>query len=293
MRVLVLGATGRVGQWLVTHLPAYFPETEWVGTSRTVSKFPEICAFNPFADDWSTLGEFDAVINAAGAVPESDHASFHEVHTMLPRLLIENRHILGMPKIIHFSALHAHALHPIGFLKTKGQGDDILSKQPGVTILKPAIICFPDALLVRKLKKLLALSKFFLGRAPLPHGFLETSIQPIAPEDLVEVVAQALSRTDVPETLDLVGADTYTFGALMALMTRNSSRPFIGFPIPNALVGAVTKNFISIWFPGLVQYDEFQLGLKDQTADVHPLENFLARKVRSTQDFWVQTTFDE
>lgn len=286
MRVLILGATGRVGQWLLNHLPPRFPTANWVGTSRSPSALPNIQQFHPFTDSWSNLGTFDVVINAAGAVPESDHASFSEVHVMLPRLLIENRHLIGMPRILHFSALHADPAHPIGFLRTKGQGDEILTKQPGVMLLKPAIICFPDALLVRKLKKLLALSKFFLGRAPLPNGFLDTKIQPVSPEDTLSVVEKALTEVHLPKSLDLVGGDTYTFGELIQLLARNSNQPFIGFPIPNALVGAVTKNFISIWFPGLVQYDEFQLGLKDQTAEVHVVENFLERKVSSTKLFW-------
>jgi uncharacterized protein YbjT (DUF2867 family) len=293
MRVLILGATGRVGQWLLTHLPPLFPEASWVGTSRTETVLPYVRRFHPFTDDWSTLGTFDVVINAAGAVPESDHASFSEVHVLLPRLLTENRHLIGMPRILHFSALHADPSHPIGFLRTKGQGDEILSKQPEVLLLKPAIICFPDALLVRKLKKLLALSKYFLGRAPLPNGFLDTKIQPIAPEDIVAVVAKAIKERHLPQSLDIVGADTYTFGELIQLLARNTAQPFIGFPIPNTLVGAVTKNFISIWFPGLVQYDEFQLGLKDQVADVSPLEHFLGHTVQFTLTFWEKTTFDE
>jgi len=293
MRVLILGATGRVGQWLLNHLPPLFPSTQWVGTSRSPSALPFIQQFQPFTDDWSALGTFDVVINAAGAVPESDHASFSEVHVLLPRLLIENRHLIGMPRILHFSALHADPSHPIGFLRTKGQGDEILTKQPDVMLLKPAIVCFPDAMLVRKLKKLLALSKFFLGRAPLPHGFLDTKIQPISPEDMVSAVAQALNEVHLPKSLDLVGGDTFTFGELIQLLARNSNQPFIGFPIPNALVGAVTKNFISIWFPGLVQYDEFQLGLKDQTAESNLLEHFIGKKVSSTRFFWETTTFDE
>lgn len=293
MRVLILGATGRVGQWLLNHLPPLFPSAHWVGTSRSPSALPFIQQFQPLTDDWSSLGTFDVVINAAGAVPESNHASFSEVHVLLPRLLIENRHLIGMPRILHFSALHADPSHPIGFLRTKGQGDEILSKQPEVMLLKPAIICFPDALLVKKLKKLLALSKFFLGRAPLPNGFLDTKIQPVSPEDTIAVVAKALKDREWPKSLDLVGGDTYTFGELIQLLARNSNQPFIGFPIPNALVGAVTKNFISIWFPGLVQYDEFQLGLKDQTADAQVMENFLGRKVSSTKLFWEKTTFDE
>src|SRR5690606_9801035 len=95
-----------------------------------------------------------------------------------------------------------------------------------------------------------------------------------------------LRRQDWPKSLELVGPEVFSFQNLMQKMASVKGRAFSSFPVPNSLVGALTRNFISIWFPGLVQYDEFQLGLKDQTGNVAQLEAFLGRKTLPTSPFW-------
>lgn len=287
-RVAVIGASGQVGRCIASQLKSAETPAEILLLSRNTARGPEgYLIFDPERDDWSKLGKLDVLINAAGIIHESKDSDFERVHIHLVQKIIENRNLIGNPRILQVSALGADEKHPIVFLRTKGMADQMLLKQENSFILRPSIICTSNTMLVQKFKMLFDISRYFFNHALLPTEFLKTRIQPVMEEDFREA-AYRLCMHPQPEEriLNAVGAEEISFKWLMELASKVRNQPFVPVEIPKNLVAAVTKNFISIWFPGLINYDQFQLLFKDNIADKKPMETFLGRTVQSTLPFW-------
>ncbi len=285
-RVAIIGASGTLGKIIVKKLNS-LPDVELVKLSRNTSLGPEgFLVFEPEKDDWKKIGDVDILINAAGIIHESKDAEFEKVHVHLVQKIIENRHVIGDPKIIQISALGADEKHPIAFLRTKGVADTILIKQANTFVLRPSIVCTSNALLVTKFKMMFDISKYFFNHAVLPASFLKTRIQPIMEYDFAETIELLCRQNASQPIIDMPGAEQISFQWLMDLAGEVRKQKMIALEIPKNLVEAVTKNFISIWFPGLINYDQFQLLFKDNIAEKRAIEELLGRPVQSTLDFW-------
>lgn len=285
-RVAVIGASGTLGKIIVQRLGT-MQDIALIKLTRNTSLGPEgYQVFEPEKDNWANLGHIDILINAAGIIHESKDAEFEKVHVKLVQKIIENRHVIGDPKIIQISALGADEKHPIAFLRTKGIADSILVKQAYTYILRPSIVCTSNALLVKKFKMMFDISKVFFNHAVLPTNFLKTRIQPIMEDDFAETIGLLCTKNPPTPILDLPGSEQISFQWLMDLAGEVRNQKVTALEIPKNLVEAVTKNFISIWFPGLINYDQFQLLFKDNIADKKPIEDFLGHPVSSTLEFW-------
>lgn len=285
-RVAIIGASGTLGK-IIVHRLSQHHEISLVKLTRNTQLGPEgYLVFEPGKDSWENMGHVDILINAAGIIHESKDAEFEKVHVHLIQKIIENRHIIGDPKIIQISALGADENHPIAFLRTKGIADAILVKQANTFILRPSIVCTSDALLVKKFKMMFDISKVFFNHAVFPANFLKTRIQPIMEEDFADTIELLCSQNPSEPILNLSGAEQISFQWLLDLAGEVRNQKVTALEIPKNLVEAVTKNFISIWFPGLINYDQFQLLFKDNIADKKQIEEFLGRPVKSTLEFW-------
>jgi len=285
-RIAIIGASGTLGK-IISQKLGSLPSVEILRLSRNTSLGPDgYTVFEPEKDDWKNLGHIDILVNAAGIIHESKDAEFEKVHVQLVQKIIENRHLIGDPRIIHISALGADENHPIAFLRTKGIADQILVKQADTFILRPSIVCTHNALLVQKFKMVFDISKYFFNHAVLPANFLKTRIQPIMEFDFAEVIEILCTKGGEEGLIDLPGAEQISFQWLMDLAGEVRNQKVIPLEVPKNLVEAVTKNFISIWFPGLINYNQFQLLFKDNIADKGPIQKLLGRPVQSTLEFW-------
>jgi uncharacterized protein YbjT (DUF2867 family) len=289
-RVLVIGASGQLGRLVLTAMERFSERYEVTALTRQVKLAHEsgFLYFNPDASSWDFGGHYDILVNCAGIIHESRNSDFAKVHVELVRKIIENRHLIGQPRIIHISALGADDEHPIAFLKTKGEADHILLKQPDTFILRPSIVCIPDALLVQKFKLLFDISRLFLNHALLPREFLETRIQPVMPVDFQDTILALCGQDPKLRIYNLVGKEELSFRWLIDLAADARKQKLTAIEIPKNLLTLVTRNFISIWFPGLINFDQYQLLFKDHIADKLPVEEFLNREVASTTEFWVR-----
>lgn len=286
-RVAVIGAGGQMGKLIVQGLKEKQPSWEIICLSREASRGPEgFLVFDPERDDWGKLGKVDILINSAGIIQESKDSDFEHVHIHLVQKIVENRHLTGDPRIIQISALGADEQHPIAFLRTKGQADQVLLKQADTYILRPSIVCTPNTMLVQKFKMLFDISKFFFNHALLPSEFLKTRIQPVMASDFQEIIHQFCIQQPEQRVWNIVGSEEISFKWLMDLASQVRGQRFFPIEVPKNLVAAVTKNFISVWFPGLINYDQFQLLFKDNIADKSELEKFIGHPLQSTLPFW-------
>jgi uncharacterized protein YbjT (DUF2867 family) len=287
IRIAVIGAAGQIGKMICEGIHTSLPDAELITlTRRKEFSSQGFTLFDPEKDDWSILGRVDVLINCAGIIQESKDDAFDQVHIQLVQKIIENRNIIGNPRIIHFSALGAAPLHPIYFLKTKGIGDQIILKQSNAYVIRPSIVCIHDALLVKKFKMLFDMSRYMFNHTLLPSAFSKTRIQPVMPSDLQQTIVQLCTTEQHQKIWNVVGAEELSFGWLMELASSVRNQKIVPVEIPKNLVAAVTKNFISVWFPDLINYDQFQLLFKDHIADPQPMEQLIGKRAEHTQVFW-------
>lgn len=284
MRVAIIGASGMLGRHLTVRLRA-IGRYEVLALSRHPA-LPGYMCFDPEKDDWHLLGRVDVLINCAGILRESKASAFFDVHVQLVKNILQHRERIGQPRIIHFSVLGADQYNPIAFLKSKGIGDALLLQHPDVFILRPSIICLPENVLVQKFKLLLQMGRLLLNLTPVPKGFLNTRIQPVMPEDILESVIRLMENPFPQNVIPCAGPEAFSFKDLLAMANRVRRRRTIPVEIPKALVEPVTKNFISVWFPEIISYDQFQLLFRDNTDPAQTLQHLLGRPTASTRTFW-------
>jgi uncharacterized protein YbjT (DUF2867 family) len=283
-RIAILGARGQLGSVLCQTLKRH-QGVEILALSR-VDK-PGYLRFNPFSSDWNRLGKIDVFINAAGILRESKNEAFFEVHTELVRRIIENRHILGNPRILHISVLGADLASGSAFLSSKAEGESIVLKQDDVMVFRPSLFCLPNNLLVQKMILLLDISRYLGNRALLPATFPQHKIQPVMPNDVVDAIERGIFSEVLPvKSLDLVGPSPISFGDLMTLAAKLRNQRLIPIEIPKNLVDIVTRNFISVWFPEILDYEQFKLLFKDNVGDPRQLEDWIGRPAQSSEEFW-------
>lgn len=287
MRIGIIGAGGTVGSTLSAYLAQNTPH-EIVRLGRTQTKHSEgtFTLFDFSNEDWSALGRFDVIVNGAGIIRESRYDDFHHVHVELVKTLLANRVRLGNPRIIQISALGANQEHQIAFLRTKGIADDLLGANPDTYILRPSILCLPDNLLVQKFKWLVFMSRILMNRPIVPTGFLETRIQPVMGDDLGETVKILCETATETRIIPVVGKDQLSFKQLLETTVGFEKKKLFPIEIPKKLIEPVTKNFISVWFPELINYDQFSLLFNDNVASPTIMEHLIGREASSTVEFW-------
>lgn len=280
MKVIVLGASGQIGSVIYNGLR---PFHKVVGTSRERSNgYPQ---FDPFKDDWSTLGQPDVLINCVGQIQATNNSTFHHIHVGLTKQVLAHRAQLGNPRIIQISALGASSSHQVEFLKTKGMADDILLAYPDTAVIRPSIVCTHRTMLVRKMIMLLHLSRFFFGSLPIPKGFLTTRIQPIMPEDLVDLVHEACVDREVNQ-LDAVGPEEITLGEILQLLLKNRKQKLRIFQVPKTATDFFVRNVVGRLFPAVINEQQYQLLFEDNVANVDDCQKLLSRTPMSTRGFF-------
>jgi dTDP-4-dehydrorhamnose reductase len=280
MKIVVLGASGQIGSVIFKGLKNFY---DVIGTSRKHRN--PFTQFDPFNDNWSSLGKPDVLINCIGQIESTTESSFYHIHVELTNQILKYRMELGNPRIIQVSALGASSKHEIEFLKTKGIADDLLLEHPNTAVIRPSIVCTHRTMLVRKMLMLSKLSRIMFGAVLVPKGFLTTRIQPIMPEDLVELI-QKMCIVKKSRMLDAVGSDVLTFDEILEILTKRGNRRFKIVEVPKVTTDVVVKNILGRLVPGIINVQQYQLLFQDNTASVESCRQLLDRTPMSTREFF-------
>ena len=280
MKIIVLGASGQIGSVLYHGLRN---SHDVIGTSR--KRANELIQFDPFADDWALLSKADVLINCVGQIEATTHSSFYHIHVDLTTRIIANRAKLGNPRIVQISALGASTTHDVEFLKTKGVADDLLLQHLNTAVVRPSIVCTHQTMIVKKMLMLSTFSRFMLGVIPVPKGFLQSKIQPIMPDDLVELVHSACVFDKV-RIIEAVGIEALSFREIIQLVMKNTKRRFKVVEVSKAASDLVVKNILCSLLPRVINAQQYRLLFHDNVADVEPCAQLLGKNPKSCREFF-------
>lgn len=283
MRILILGATGQIGSQIYKGLKSN-PEHNITGTSRKSKN--GFLKFDPFSDQWSLLGKADVLINCIGQIEETKEMSFDKVHRQLTFHILENRVLLGNPRIIQLSVLGASPNSPIDFLKTKGIADEYLTQFLNTIVVRASIVCTHQTMLVKKMRMLENISRFSGGLTLVPKGFPDRKIQPVMVGDLAAIVSTLCVADYSSSILNVVGPHPISYRQLIELMFQVQGKKAILVNVPRALTDFVVKRFIAPCFPSLINTQQYHLLFQDNVAEKTESEKYLGRPLASTIDFW-------
>lgn len=280
MKIIVLGGGGQIGSVVCASLTKTH---DVIGTSRKPSA--NLVRFDPFEDDWTSLGKADVVINCVGQIGATRSTSFHKIHVALPERIIAHRQLMGNPRIIQMSGLGASAEHRVEFLRTKGIADDFLLQHPNTVVVRPSIVCTHRTMMVRKMLMLSHMARLSFGLLPVPKGFLNTRIQPIMAQDLVDTI-EALCTDRGHRVVYAVGEDAITFRELVTLLAETRHQKIRFIEIPKGVTDVIVKRFVSWAFPDLINAQQYELLFQDNTADAGAITGILGRPLASTRAFF-------
>lgn len=280
MRIIVLGASGQIGSVIFNGLKRAH---QVIGTSRKPSL--KLRQFDPFDDDWLSLGTADVLINCVGQIEATDSSSFYRIHVELTKRIIEHRQSIGDPRIIQISALGASTEHKVEFLRTKGEADDLLLQHPNTTVVRPSIVCTHRTMIVRKMLMLSNISRFSFGIVTVPKGFLKTKIQPIMPTDLVDLVEKQLYDREHC-VVNAVGPESLSFHEIITMMLESRNQKMRLVEISKAIADVMVSTFVSPVFPNVINAQQYQLLFENNVADEKTVTQILGRPLTSTRQFF-------
>ena len=179
------------------------------------------------------------------------------------------------------SALGADENSASRFLRTKGIADEELLRHPDAVVVRPSIVCTPGTMLSKKLLLLQKLCRFSGGILPFPRRMLETKLQPVAVEDLAELVSCLCAIEPMPKVVEVGGKEVYTLRQLLTLIP--ACRKIIPFPQPvfDRLIPLLCR-----FFPSLIEKEQQVLLQQDNIAKTRTCERLLGRTMTSTLAFW-------
>lgn len=291
MRIVILGANGQVGREVFRRCCAAFPAAEVIGCVRHKHLHFEGCkgdkrqhsfAFDPFKDNWNKLGTAGVLINCIGIIRESGDLTFEEAHTGLTRLMLQNRKLLGMPKIIQVSVLGAGKQSQSAFMRTKAAADEELLAHEDTFVVRPSIVCTPGTMMVKKLNMLGRIAKLSFNKLLFPERLLTTAIQPVMGSDVADVIAKIAAGDSIARIINVTGPERIAIKELLSMLNKGrvSAVP-LGEKASQLLL-----SLAGILAPRLIDREQLTLLSIDNTASNNLCIQLLQRPMLSTANFW-------
>jgi NADH dehydrogenase len=219
-RACIIGGTGFVGRHLLTRLRAAGYHCV-VPTRRTfrhsdLKLYPgvELRDMAPAPRFEALFADCDLVVNLAGILNETGGMTFTSVHVDLVRSIVAAAEAAGVPRLLHMSALHAHAAQGgSAYLRSKGQGEDIAhGAAMAVTSFRPSVIFGRGDSFFNRFAGLLDMAP---GIVPLACP--EARFAPVWVDDVAQAMVRSIDdERTVGRRYDLCGPRVFTLKELMA-----------------------------------------------------------------------------
>lgn len=233
--ICILGGTGFVGSHLVSRLVKDGHHVRVLTRRRERHRgllvLPTVDVVEANIHDEKALREHFAgctvVINLVGILNQRKKGDFERAHVELPRNIAQSCLAIGVPRLLHMSALHADAQKGSSeYLRTKGKGEDLVHATQGlkVTSFRPSVIFGPGDSFFNRFASLLKMAPF------LPLACPNAKFAPVFVGDVVEAFAKSLNdRHTQGQRYELCGPNSYSLRQLVEYTATviHSHRPII------------------------------------------------------------------
>jgi len=230
LSIFVLGGTGFIGKHVCARLVRAGHDVTVLTRSRERHRdllvLPTLRLVEGDPCDGAAIsrliGGYDAVVNLVGIANERgrDGRGFRRAHVDLARTLVSACEQAGVRRLIHLGALKANPEGPSHFLRTKGEGEEIVrTSRLAWTILQPSVVFGPQDRLTTRLA-------LMLKRLPvLPLARANARMAPVFVGDVAEAVLRALrSRAAVGQTYQLCGPRVFSLREVVQLIMGATGR---------------------------------------------------------------------
>lgn len=184
----------------------------------------------------SVMQGSDMVINLVGILYEKGSQTFEALHVEGARNIAETASKLGIPTLLHMSALGANKDSSARYASTKARGEEMVLKYfPKATIFRPSVIFGKEDAFLNRFAQMAQISPFL----PLIGGGT-TRFQPVYVGDVAECFLNAsLLKEAQGSTYELGGPSIYTFKELMIYLLQTIHRKRLLLPLPFSLAKAI------------------------------------------------------
>lgn len=171
----------------------------------------------------------DVVINLVGILYEKKSQTFERIHVEAAKNIAKTAAKLGIPTLLHMSALGADKDSHSRYASSKARGEQAVLKHfPSASIFRPSVIFGPEDAFLNRFAQMALLSPFL----PLIGGG-KTRFQPVYVGDVAECFFNASSLKDAKgKTYELGGPTIYTFKKLMVYLLQTIHRKRLLVPLP-------------------------------------------------------------
>ena len=251
MRVAVTGANGFVGRHLVAQLLERGHDVRALISERPGAEkdLPESGGSQldvrraDVRKPESLRGAFDgidAVVHTV-AVPTERKQKFAEVNVAGVAHVVAEARRAGVGRIVHMGALRADPDSPYPYLRSKGQGEALVTGS-GI----PHVVLQPSLLFGRgdDFFPRLAFTLMF-PVVPVP-GDGKARFQPIHVDDIAQALVNAVERREITGVHEIGGAEPVTYDEMLAETMRATGkrRPTLHLPVPLMKPPAVVMGLV-------------------------------------------------
>jgi NADH dehydrogenase len=272
--VTVFGGSGFLGRHIIESL------VDQGARVRVAVRHPERATFpGSFADggqfkavyadvrdETSTalaLSGSDAVINAVSLYVERGDETFEAVHVEGARHVARQSSIAAVERLVHISGIGSDATSQSRYVRARAHGEAaVIQVFDGAIVLRPSVLFGPGdvffSLLAKMAERMPLLPLFGDGRAKL---------QPVYVGDVAKAVTKVLAEpTSAGQLYELGGPKTYTYRALLQLVSRQIGRRSLLLPVP-FLIWEILAGVMSLFPSPPLTRDQITLMKRDNVAD--------------------------
>jgi NADH dehydrogenase len=292
MRVVVTGANGFVGRHLIARLLLARHEVRAVISERPGAE-KELPGAGAGMDvrradvrkPETLRGAFDgyeAVVHTV-AIPTERKQRFAEVNVAGVAHVVAEARLAGVRRIVHMSALGADPASPYPYLRSKGEGQGLVTGSgiPHV-VLRPSLLFGEgDDFFPR-----LAFSLMF-PVVPVP-GDGRSRFQPVHVDDIAQALVAAVERPEISGVHEIGGAEPVTYDEMLGETMRGTGkhRPTVHLPVPLMKVPAL---FMGLVLPDppvtVAQLDLLAVDNTPRENALEPVFGVRARPFRGALDY--------
>jgi len=277
MNVLVVGGSGFIGTNLCEHLDEAGHDVTAISRSPEDSDLS--ASIETVRGDVTAYDSIEGAFEGQDAVvylvalsplfkPKGGNERHFEVHTAGARNVVRAAEEHAVHRIVHMSALGADPEGSTAYIRSKGEAEQVvIDSELDYVIFRPSVVFGEGGEFVSFTKKLKGMFAPGLPIYPLPGGG-ETRFQPIWVDDLVPMLAAALTEDDhIGETYDIGGPEVLTLKEItnMVYEAAGKSISIVGIPMGLAGVGLKVGGAIPGFPMGGDQYRSLQFD--NTTAD--------------------------